>query len=276
MGRPVFFLIEPASRRARFYGGRGSENIAGTTDLPFAVRIDVLTTFPEMFGADTPAALGVSIPGRALKARLLEIVATDIRDFSENKHKKTDDRPFGGGPGMVMMCQPLYDAVLAAEAKDPRPATRILLSPQGVPLTQRIVEELAILPRLVLIAGHYEGIDERVITQLAPREISIGDYVLSGGELAAMVLIDAVARLIPGVLGDELSHAADSFSPAGPDQRRLLDCPHYTRPREWMGMEVPEILVDGDHAKVAAWRLERMLERTRQRRPDLLGEPPRQ
>ncbi len=231
----------------------------------------MLTIFPEMFGADAPAALGVSIPGRAIKAGLLQVVATDIREFSENKHKKTDDRPFGGGPGMVMMCQPLYDAVLAAEAKDPRPATRILLTPQGQRLTQPLVEELATLPRLLLIAGHYEGIDERVISRLAPREISLGDYVLSGGELAAMVLIDAVVRLLPGVLGDELSHASDSFSPAGLDQQRLLDCPHYTRPREWMGMPVPEVLLAGDHAKVAEWRLERMLERTRQRRPDLLA-----
>ncbi|MCX5689824.1 MAG: tRNA (guanosine(37)-N1)-methyltransferase TrmD, partial [Planctomycetota bacterium] len=141
------------------------------------MRIDMLTTFPEMFATQSPAALGVSIPGRAASAGLVAVHATDIRTFSVNKHKKTDDRPFGGGPGMVMMCQPLWDAVAAVEALDPRPAHRILLTPQGTPLTQKLVEELATRPRLLLIAGHYEGIDERVIEALAPQEISIGDYV---------------------------------------------------------------------------------------------------
>ncbi|MBX3383767.1 MAG: tRNA (guanosine(37)-N1)-methyltransferase TrmD [Phycisphaeraceae bacterium] len=235
------------------------------------MRIDVLTTFPEMFAAQPPAALAVSIPGRASAAGLIELVATDIRAFSDNKHKKTDDRPFGGGPGMVMMCQPLWDAVHAAEAQDPRPATRILLTPQGVPLTQALVESLAARPRLLLIAGHYEGIDERVIERLAPLEISIGDYVLSGGELAAMVLIDAVTRLQPGALGDELSNQADSFSPDEAAGRRLLDCPHYTRPRDWMGAQVPDILLSGDHGKVAQWRLAQRLARTAERRPDLLA-----
>jgi tRNA (guanine37-N1)-methyltransferase len=235
------------------------------------MRIDVLTTFPEMFATVSPAALGVSIPGRAVAAGLLEVVATDIRAFSDNKHKKTDDRPFGGGPGMVMMCQPLWDAVSAAEEQDPRPATRILLTPQGVPLSQSLVESLAAKPRLLLISGHYEGIDERVIERLAPLEISIGDYVLSGGELAAMVLIDAVTRLLPGALGDELSNQTDSFSPDETAGRRLLDCPHYTRPREWMGTQVPEVLLSGDHGKVAQWRLAQRLARTTQRRPDLLA-----
>lgn len=172
---------------------------------------------------------------------------------------------------MVMMCQPLWDAVLAIEAIDPRPALRILMTPQGVPLTQKRVEELAAHPRLLIIAGHYEGVDERVIEKLAPLEISIGDYVLSGGELGAMVLIDAVARLIPGVLGDEQSNRGDSFSQVGPAGERLLDCPHFTRPAEWMGMRVPDVLISGDHGKVSAWRLEQMIERTRVRRPDLLG-----
>ncbi len=234
------------------------------------MRVDVLTTFPEMFASDPPAALGVSIPGRAIKSGKLELVATDIRTYSDHKHRKTDDRPFGGGPGMVMMCQPLWDAVQAVEASDARPALRILMTPQGVPLTQRIVEDLAQKPRLLIIAGHYEGVDERVIEKLAPMEISIGDYVLSGGELGAMVLIDAIARLLPGVLGDEESNRGDSFSPVGPLGRRLLDCPHFTRPAEWMGMRVPDVLISGDHGKVAAWRLEQMLERTRRRRPDLL------
>lgn len=236
-----------------------------------AVRFDILTTFPEMFGTEPPAALAVSIPGRARRAGLVEWHATDIRAFADNKHKKTDDRPFGGGPGMVMMCQPLWDAAQAAEAMDPRPATRILMSPQGKRLDQPLVEELARQERLLIIAGHYEGIDERVIEKLAPLEVSIGDYVLSQGELAAMVLIDAVSRLVPGVLGDEGSALADSFSPVGARGERLLDHPHYTRPAVWMGMPVPDVLVSGDHGKVAKWRLERAMERTRERRPDLLG-----
>ncbi|MGD9789888.1 MAG: tRNA (guanosine(37)-N1)-methyltransferase TrmD [Phycisphaerales bacterium] len=231
----------------------------------------MLTTFPEMFGATPPAALGVSIPGRAMAKGLVEVHATDIRAYAANKHAKTDDRPFGGGPGMVMMCQPVFDAVTAVEAMDPREATRILLTPQGVPLTQALVESLATRPRLLMIAGHYEGLDERVIEKLRPMEVSIGDYVLSGGELAAMVLIDAIVRLIPGALGDEDSNASDSFGVLGKAGERLLDCPHYTRPRVWEGMEVPEVLLSGDHGAIAAWRLEKMMERTRERRPDLLG-----
>lgn len=238
------------------------------------LRVDILTTFPEMFSAEPPAALGVSIPARARKAGLVEWHAADIRAYTTDKHQKTDDRPFGGGPGMVMMAQPVWDAVHAVEALDPRPATRILMTPQGRPLTQALVEELAAKPRLLLIAGHYEGIDERVIETLAPLEISIGDYILSGGELAAMVLMDAVIRLLPGALGHEGSAASDSFSPAGPEGRRLLDHPHYTRPREWMGMTVPEVLIGGNHQEVAKWRLEQMLRRTRERRPDLLGGSP--
>jgi tRNA (guanine37-N1)-methyltransferase len=253
------------------------------------VRIDVLTTFPEMFGQTPPAALGVSIPGRAHAAGLVEWQATDIRQYADNKHAKTDDRPFGGGPGMVMMCQPMWDAVQAVEAMDPRPAHRVLLTPQGRPLTQQAVERLSGVPRLLLICGHYEGLDERVIEKLAPEEISLGDYVLSGGELAAMVLMDAVIRRLPGVLGHEDSAGQDSFGlppnkdPNGdpidarlarklgvPEGARLLDCPHYTRPREWMGVAVPDVLLGGDHAAVARWRLEQRLARTRERRPDLL------
>ncbi len=234
------------------------------------IRFDILTTFPEMFAVEPPAALAVSIPGRAHRAGLVEWHATDVRAYAGNKHKKTDDRPFGGGPGMVMMCQPLWDAAIAAEALDPRPATRILMSPQGRRLDQSLVEELAAKPRLLIIAGHYEGIDERVIERLAPMEVSIGDFVLSQGELAAMILIDAITRLVPGVLGDEGSAVADSFSPVGPDQLRLLDHPHYTRPAVWDGIPIPDILISGDHAKVARWRLEQSLTRTKARRPDLL------
>ena len=237
------------------------------------LRIDILTTFPELFSPDPPGALGVSIPARARRAGLVDWHATNIRDFADNTHQKTDDRPFGGGPGMVMMCQPIWDAVRAVEAADPRPAKRILLTPQGRPLEQRIVEDLAHEDRLLLIAGHYEGIDERVIRRLEPMELSLGDYVLSGGEVAALVLIDAVVRLLPGALGHEDSAASDSFAPVGPSGARLLDCPHYTRPRVWNGMEVPEVLISGDHERVAQWRREQTLERTRIRRPDLLGDP---
>src|SRR6185295_9187844 len=173
--------------------------------MPMPLRIDILTTFPEMFAPDAPAALGVSIPARARKAGLVEWHAADIRAYTQDKHQKTDDRPFGGGPGMVMMCQPVWDAVHAVEALDARPAARVLMTPQGRPLTQALVEDLAAKERLLIIAGHYEGIDERVIQKLAPLEISIGDYVLSGGELAAMVLMDAVIRLIPGALGHDES-----------------------------------------------------------------------
>jgi tRNA (guanine37-N1)-methyltransferase len=245
-----------------------------------ALRIDILTTFPEMFGEGPGCALNSSIPARARAAGLVEWQATNVRGFAADKHQKTDDRPFGGGPGMVMMCQPLWDAVRAVEGMDPRPARRVLLTPQGRVLTQGMVEELAGLERLLLIAGHYEGIDERVIQRLEPMEISLGDYVLSGGELAAMVLMDAVIRLLPGALGHEGSAAEDSFSLVGlpvgkkepPRSARLLDCPHYTKPREWMGMGVPEVLLSGDHGAIERWRLEQRVERTRERRPELLGD----
>lgn len=230
------------------------------------MRIDVLTIFPEVF----EPVLSASIPGRAREAGLVEWHVTDIRRYADNKHKKVDDRPFGGGPGMVMMCQPLWDAAADVERQDDRPATRVLLTPQGAPLTQRVVEELAREERLLLIAGHYEGIDERVVERLRPREISVGDYVLSGGEIPAMLLIDAVVRLIPGALGHEGSAGEDSFSAFGGEGRRLLDCPHYTRPQEWEGMRVPDVLISGDHARVDEWRHEQRLTRTRERRPDLL------
>jgi tRNA (guanine37-N1)-methyltransferase len=259
------------------------------------MRIDVLTTFPELFSDRPPAPLAVSMPGRARASGAVELVPTNVRDFAEPPHFKTDDRPFGGGPGMVMLAEPLWKAAQDAEARDPRPATRILLSPQGERLTQGLVRELAGLPRLMLICGHYEGIDQRAIDALAPREISLGDYVLSGGELGACVLIDAIVRLLPGVLGHAESAGRDSFEPAPttdavgttltkrdwrelgfaegrpPEGLTLLDCPHYTRPREWHGVAAPDILFGGDHRAVARWRLEQMLSRTRARRPDLLG-----
>lgn len=194
---------------------------------------------------------------------------TNIRDHTQDKHQKVDHRPFGGGPGMVMQCQPIWDAVRAVESQDPRPAMRVLMTPQGRTLDQGIVQKLSKERRLLIIAGHYEGIDERVIEKLNPiQEISIGDYVLTGGELPAMVLIDAVVRLLPGVLGDDESACCESFSD-GSDG--LLDHPHYTRPQIWQGMEVPGVLVSGDHARIEAWRREQSQRRTVARRPDLIA-----
>ncbi|MBT8484873.1 MAG: tRNA (guanosine(37)-N1)-methyltransferase TrmD [Phycisphaerales bacterium] len=250
------------------------------------MRIDILTLFPAML----EPILGASILGRAATAGRVGFHVHDIREHTDDKHRRVDDRPFGGGPGMVMMCQPIHDCVQAVEPLDPAPATRILLSPQGTPLTQAVVERLARLPRLLLIAGHYEGVDERVIEELAPEEISVGDFVLSGGELPALLLVDAVVRLIPGVLGHADSAAEDSFSRSADDHEaaisptpaptpargwstdggRLLDCPHYTRPRVWRDRAVPEVLLSGDHEAVARWRRQQMIERTQTRRPDLM------
>lgn len=223
------------------------------------MRIDVLTLFPEVM----QPFFAASIIGRAQEAGLVSIRCTNIRDFATDRHRSVDDRPFGGGPGMVMMCGPLFDAVEAVERDDPTPAERILLTPQGEPLTQTIAAELAGRARLVLISGHYEGFDERIRLGLQPREISIGDYVLSGGEAAAMVLVDAVVRLLPGAVGDEESIESESFT----DGR--LEYSQYTRPREFRGMQVPEVLISGDHARIEAWRRAESETRTRQRRPDL-------
>lgn len=223
------------------------------------MRIDILTLFPEMFAP----ILGTSIPKRASEKGLVSYHLTNIRDFAEDAHKSVDDRPFGGGPGMVMMCPTMFAAVESAEAQDARPATRILLSPQGRLLDQKLVEELATKERLLLISGHYEGFDERIIEGLQPLEVSIGDYVLSGGELAAMVVIDAVVRLLPGVLGHEQGAEDESFA------QGLLEFPQYTRPREFRGMSVPDILLSGNHAAIAQWRQQQRLSRTQKRRPDL-------
>ncbi len=237
------------------------------------MRFDILTLFPGMF----PAVLGASILGRAQNAGLVSYHVHDIRGYTDDKHNRVDDRPFGGGPGMVMMCQPVFDAVTAVEAMSPEPAKRILLSPQGERLTQARVEWLATQPRLLLIAAHYEGLDERVIEELQPLELSMGDFVMSGGEIPAMAVIDAVVRLLPGALGDEASAGEDTFTERqiGPPgmTRRLLEGPHYTRPRVWRGREVPEVLVSGNHEEIARWRMEQMLARTQQRRPDLLQSP---
>lgn len=224
------------------------------------MRIDVLTLFPEVM---TPFFTS-SIVGRAQTAGVVEIRCTNIRDFAKGVHQKVDDRPFGGGPGMVMMCGPLFEAVEAVEAGDPRPATRILLTPQGEPFSQRIAQELAGPERLLVICGHYEGFDERIRLGLKPREISIGDYVLSGGEAAGMVVVDAVVRLLPGALGDEASPVEESFSDG------LLEYPQYTRPREFRGLVVPEVLLSGNHAQIEQWRQAEAIRRTQERRPDLL------
>mgnify|MGYP000861206648 FL=1 len=224
------------------------------------MRIDVLTLFPEVM---TPFFTS-SIVGRAQSSGVVEIHCTNIRDYAKGVRRSVDDRPFGGGPGMVMMCGPLFDAVEAVEAADPRLATRVLLSPQGERFNQTIARELSQEQRLLLICGHYEGFDERIRLGLKPREISIGDYVLSGGEPAAMVIVDAVVRLLPGALGDETSHVEESFS------GNLLEYPQYTRPRVFRGMEVPEVLLSGNHAQIEQWRHAEALRRTRERRPDLL------
>jgi tRNA (guanine37-N1)-methyltransferase len=195
-----------------------------------------------------------------------------LRDYTKDPHKKVDDRPFGGGPGMVLMCQPVIDAVAAIEAMDATSATRILLVPTGEKFSQKMAEELSRLPRLLLIAGHYEGFDERIHEILKPREISVGDYVLSGGEIAAMAVIDSVVRLLPGVLGDELSSHGESFGTADATINGGLEYPHYTKPREFQGLSVPEILLSGNHGAVEKWRREQAMKRTAERRPDLLKE----
>ena len=224
-----------------------------------ALRFDILTLFPEMFGS----FLGTSIPKRAAEKGLVEYKLSNFRDFATDAHQSVDDKPFGGGPGMVMMCQTVYDAVEAAEKQDPRTAIRILLSPQGKKFDQAMAEQLAAQDRLLLIAGRYEGFDERIVEGLRPIELSIGDYVLSGGELAAMVVIDAVVRLLPGALGAEDGAADETFTDG------LIEHPQYTRPRDFRGMGVPEVLLSGNHAAIAAWRLDQRKKRTAERRPDL-------
>jgi tRNA (guanine37-N1)-methyltransferase len=233
------------------------------------VRIDVLTLFPEMFAG----VLGSSILKRAAEKQKVAYHLHQLRDYTTDPHKKVDDKPFGGGPGMVLMCQPVIDAVAAIEALDPTPATRVLLCPQGRTLTQALAAELAQTPRLLLIAGHYEGYDERIRQLLQPQQVSIGDYVLSGGELPAMVLLDAVVRLLPGVLGDDTSVHGESFSAADTIVQGGLEYPHYTRPREFAGLSVPEILLSGNHAAIETWRREQSTQRTAAQRPDLLRKP---
>lgn len=223
------------------------------------MRIDVLTLFPEV----VQPYLAAGILGRASAGGVVEFHLHHLRDFSADPHRKVDDRPFGGGPGMVLMCQPVCDAVAAIEPLDPRPALRILTSPQGRLFTQTEARRLAQLPRLLIICGRYEGFDERIVEILHPEEISLGDFVLTGGEVPALAVIDAVVRLLDGALGNEQSALHESF------ERARLDHPHYTRPREFQGRAVPEVLLSGDHAAIEAWRRGRSEERTRERRPDI-------
>jgi tRNA (guanine37-N1)-methyltransferase len=224
-----------------------------------ALRIDILTLFPEMF---TPI-LGTSIPKRASDKGLVEYRLTNIRDYATDGHKSVDDRPFGGGPGMVMMPEIIVPAVESVEKQDPRPATRILLSPQGRVFNQDLAQELSTHPRLLLLAGHYEGFDERIVDHLRPMELSVGDYVLSGGELPALTVIDAIVRLLPGALGADTGAHDETFADG------LIEYPQYTRPRDYRGMQVPDILLSGNHAAIAKWRQQQREIRTKERRPDL-------
>ena len=225
------------------------------------MKIELLTIFPEMF----ESFLSASIIGRAREAGLLDIHATDIRPYSQNKHKNTDDYPFGGGAGMLMLAQPIADAMKAV-TRPPFQGKRIYMSPRGVPLTQALAQQLSQEERLVILCGHYEGVDQRVLDKYIDMEISVGDYVLTGGETAAMVLIDSVSHLVPGVLGSTESAGDESFSNDG-----LLEYPQYTRPRVFEDMEVPEVLLNGDHKKISQWRREQALLATARMRPDLLA-----
>jgi tRNA (guanine37-N1)-methyltransferase len=220
---------------------------------------DILTIFPGFF--DSPLKEGVV--RRAIEAGIVNVRATDLRDFTSDRHRTTDDRPFGGGEGMVMKPEPLYDALRTLQQEPPK-ARVVLLSPRGKVLDQKMVMELAQDPRLILICGRYEGVDERIAEHCVDLELSLGDYVLSGGEAAAVILVDAVSRLLPGVLGCDTSAEKDSFTDG------LLEYPQYTRPRRFMGWEVPEVLLSGDHARIGRWRREQALRSTLRRRPDLL------
>lgn len=220
------------------------------------IRFDVLTLFPDIF----QSYLGQSLLHDAITDGLVQVHTWNIRDWTEDKHHRVDDRPFGGGPGMVLMAQPVVDCVEAVRGRADPPGTLVMLTPAGERLTQRIVEKLAREPRLLLLCGRYEGFDDRVRQLLRPWEISIGDYVCNGGEVPAMVVIDAVIRLIPGVLGDEASLADESHNEPG-----RLEYPQYTRPRVFRGLEVPEVLLSGNHAAVAKWRREQSEKRTRER-----------
>lgn len=227
------------------------------------MRISIVTIFPD---AVRPF-LAASLLGKAADKGLIRVDVHDLRDYTTNKHRKVDDEPYGGGPGMVMTAEPFFAAVEAiAPDRKPDAPRVVLLSPQGRRLTQDVVKELAAVPSLVLLCGRYEGIDERVAQHLADDEVSVGDYVLAGGEAAALVVVDAVARVLPGVVGDPESVARESF------EGGRLDYPHYTRPEEFRGHKVPDVLLSGHHREIQRWRREEAERRTRERRPDL-GDP---
>lgn len=227
------------------------------------IRFDILTLFPQIFSS----FVGESLLSKAIEAGLVQVHTHDIRNWTTDKHSKVDDRPYGGGPGMLIQVQPVVDCVEAVQAMAEQPGELILLSPQGETLRQSTAAQLSTSGRILLLCGRYEGFDQRVIEILKPREISLGDFILNGGEVAAMAIIEATIRLIPGVLGDEASYQQDSFS-----DQPLLEFPQYTRPREFRGHVVPDVLLSGNHAQIAAWREQQRLERTLQRRGDLLSE----
>jgi len=223
------------------------------------IRFDILSIFPEMFASP----LHCSILKRAREKGLVEIHLHNIRDYAEDKHKMTDDAPYGGGGGMVMKVEPI-DRALASILPEKEGILTVLLTPQGETFSQKMAEELSLRSRIVLICGHYEGVDERVRDHLVDKEVSMGDYILTGGELSAMIMIDAISRLVPGVLGNNESASSDSFSMG------LLEYPHYTRPSDYRGWPVPEVLLSGNHREILAWRRKESLRRTYVRRPDLL------
>jgi len=225
------------------------------------MKLQVVTLFPDLIAM----AVRFGVLGRALERGLLELGTEDPRAHTRDVHQTVDDRPYGGGPGMVMKPEPLLAAIGVAQSRVPAGSPRLLLSAQGEPFTQAWARELAALPGLVLVAGRYEGVDERVVELGIDRELSVGDYVLSGGEWPALVVIDAVARLLPGALGDERSAQSDSFSDG------LLDWPHYTRPEVFAGLSVPPVLLSGNHADIRRWRLQQAVSRTWRRRPDLIA-----
>jgi len=229
------------------------------------MRVDILTIFPKMFRGPFEE----SLIKKAQEKGLVEIKIHDLRKWAKDRHKTVDDKPYGGGAGMVMMIEPIYKAL--QELKEKKGKSRVvLLTPQGQLFNQKAAERLAKLDQLILLCGHYEGVDERVREHLVEEEISIGDYVLTGGELAAMVVVDAVVRLVPGVVGKEESLKNESFSLTTAGGKLLLDYPQYTRPAEFKGWKVPEVLLSGDHQRIAEWRRRKALEKTKKRRPDLL------
>lgn len=226
------------------------------------MRFDVLTLFPEMF----ESYLGQGHLKLAIERGLVDIKRHNFREFAPGNRRQVDDKPFGGGPGMLLMCQPVFDCVESVQTQGNAPGQLLMMTPQGRKLDQGLVEELAQEPRLLLLCGRYEGFDDRIRQGLQPLEVSVGDFVCNGGEVPAMLIIDAVIRLIPGVLGDETSSRYDSFSHSG-----LLEHPQFTRPREFRGMTVPDVLISGDHKKIEEWQREQSLQRTAERRRDLLG-----